>query len=990
MSVITITASDVAAYTGMRTPATARLYANEQFTDSTSVIVAEGSKLRPVFYQSFTASLVSGNIRIASGTAYSTTNSTDNPSATYTLVIYDTAGREMYTVGTNISIPTTTPTTWAAILVSSAAAVVPLDERFYNKPETDALFTEYGATSAPVASEVTLGKSRLSVAAAVLADPVVLGANDTAGVIALVPDASTSTKGKTKLSIAPASSTNPIALGANDDTTVNSLVNKASTSVEGKTKISFAPAVANTPIAVSENDPYWVGLKKSVYLGSYAHTQAGLASALTAIGSTQKDLVITEQVPITSSTSTPANVNIRFEGDGSFTVASSQTLTIGAMAPVGRKQIFFGSGSVVFAENATGGKFRVEWWAGLATSSDLSSYLTQWTTSLTTSKGGILEFGAGNWFLTNFTLPSNTILRGVGCSDVANEGTVLKLFATGGTNPVIRIGESLRNTVVEDMTLDNNASTTANVVLCEGAYPNSTIGVYFKNVVFKSSGTSTRAFKVNSTSSDWECFNISFAGCKWQIGTSAYGIDCNSVNTSFYLDEGCSFYCGSQAVAIHGASGGMGYIVSDHTDFRGPGAASPTSADERPITASVAAGSNGALAVTAGALTISDLGQRIVRGSIDTYINSITSSTTGTVAAGGAGAAAGTATVYRYTPATSMPKAVIWLEGPHTGVNIRGAADEGYQYFLINDGSELNYPINIEGVNIQSPIQLNQSCVLNIWGCQLSSGTINDGASASAHITIVGSRITTATHFGNTLTAPQPLGVHSGSSQIMSQSLSQQGSIARNRIDGHGIEFVHGGEFISSGAQVTIPVLTIASSSAADGSNTKPQLRVGYADPVTGLATIYYDIYRSAVDGWLNFAGNQADPFKGYVFNAAAKGTGFLGTSNSVGLGYTTGAGASVSQATSRTTGVTLNAVTGSIQLVSAAGSATPATFTVTNSVVSATDVPLVVQKSGTDDYIIEVTAVASGSFDITFYTTGGTTTEQPVFNFALLKGVTS
>lgn len=92
-----------------------------------------------------------------------------------------------------------------------------------------------------------------------------------------------------------------------------------------------------------------------------------------------------------------------------------------------------------------------------------------------------------------------------------------------------------------------------------------------------------------------------------------------------------------------------------------------------------------------------------------------------------------------------------------------------------------------------------------------------------------------------------------------------------------------------------------------------------------------------------------------------------------------------VTQATSRTTGVTLDATAGSITLYSAAGSTSWATFTVTNEAVHATDVPIVVQASGTDDYRISVTRVVDGAFDITFSTTGGTTSEQPVFNFILL-----
>ena len=103
--------------------------------------------------------------------------------------------------------------------------------------------------------------------------------------------------------------------------------------------------------------------------------------------------------------------------------------------------------------------------------------------------------------------------------------------------------------------------------------------------------------------------------------------------------------------------------------------------------------------------------------------------------------------------------------------------------------------------------------------------------------------------------------------------------------------------------------------------------------------------------------------------------------------GYGVGAGGAVTQITSRTTGVTLDKPSGAITLFSAAGSTTPASFTVTNSTVAATDTIIVNQKSGTDLYQVFVTAVVAGSFNITSFTTGGTTTEQPVFSFAVVKG---
>ena len=115
---------------------------------------------------------------------------------------------------------------------------------------------------------------------------------------------------------------------------------------------------------------------------------------------------------------------------------------------------------------------------------------------------------------------------------------------------------------------------------------------------------------------------------------------------------------------------------------------------------------------------------------------------------------------------------------------------------------------------------------------------------------------------------------------------------------------------------------------------------------------------------------------------------GLSSVSSTQGIGYGAGAGGTVTQTSSRTTGVTLNNVSGSITLVSAAGTSSYTTFTVTNSTVAATDVIIVNQQSGTDKYEAFVTNVSAGSFKITFSDVSGTTTEQPVFNFAVIKSV--
>lgn len=108
------------------------------------------------------------------------------------------------------------------------------------------------------------------------------------------------------------------------------------------------------------------------------------------------------------------------------------------------------------------------------------------------------------------------------------------------------------------------------------------------------------------------------------------------------------------------------------------------------------------------------------------------------------------------------------------------------------------------------------------------------------------------------------------------------------------------------------------------------------------------------------------------------------------GIGYGAGAGGTVTQGTSRTTGVTLNTVTGRIALFTAAGSATPTTFTVTCSACAETDTVIVTDWSGAANTYIWKAKAANGSFDVTFWTTGGTASDAPGIHFNIIKGAIS
>lgn len=128
--------------------------------------------------------------------------------------------------------------------------------------------------------------------------------------------------------------------------------------------------------------------------------------------------------------------------------------------------------------------------------------------------------------------------------------------------------------------------------------------------------------------------------------------------------------------------------------------------------------------------------------------------------------------------------------------------------------------------------------------------------------------------------------------------------------------------------------------------------------------------------------------------DGAATAAGFIkSTSASGGVGYATGAGGTVTQATNKSTGVTLDKICGEIVMNNATlAHQTPVAFTLTNSAIAATDVVAVSVKSGgtAGAYLVSAGAVAAGSCSITLFNcqTSGNLSEAVVLSFAVIKAV--
>jgi hypothetical protein len=165
---------------------------------------------------------------------------------------------------------------------------------------------------------------------------------------------------------------------------------------------------------------------------------------------------------------------------------------------------------------------------------------------------------------------------------------------------------------------------------------------------------------------------------------------------------------------------------------------------------------------------------------------------------------------------------------------------------------------------------------------------------------------------------------------------------------------------------------------------------------IANTGTTSVDFYKPSASGfYINNNDTNAGAFTAFGIGGTERmridSSGNVLVTNPAGLGYGTGSGGIVTQATSRTTAVTLNKPTGQITMFTAAGSATPAGFTVNNSLVALTDTVVLSIASGASNYyILMVGNIAAGSFNINFWTSGGTASDTLKINFAIIKGASS
>lgn len=185
------------------------------------------------------------------------------------------------------------------------------------------------------------------------------------------------------------------------------------------------------------------------------------------------------------------------------------------------------------------------------------------------------------------------------------------------------------------------------------------------------------------------------------------------------------------------------------------------------------------------------------------------------------------------------------------------------------------------------------------------------------------------------------------------------------------------------------PVTSPTSGTDAQSLLINKAAAAGLAEPTGGLSTM--DMLCAAVGNLLNDlpAAINVSLSTPILTSSSIKSSGTLG------IGYATGAGGAVTQITSRATGVTLSKMSGTITTINTSLAALAvATFTVTNTLVAIGDVVVVSQQSGAVNTktIVNVTAVAAGSFNISIYNADASTAETGtiLINYVVFKAVSA
>ena len=711
---------------------------------------------------------------------------------------------------------------------------------------------------------------------------------------------------------------------------------------------------------------------KTFYLETYGHNNSGLASAISAIGSTRAKLVVTEDLTVSTSQTIPVTCILSVENSAKITVSGGATLNIGRFADPGSVQCFSGvsaSNHVYFpaANSLPNDTANIAWFG--VTGDDMTYPVTDICTSLTTNGGGAIFVPVGDWKVNNITLPTNFIrVRGEAMgSDTGGSRFIPK---DSGTSYLFRARNNYRNITFEHCALSVGTNTTTNAFLIDVDAGSSGFGCDFHHVLFHGSGTSSYPLLSTETDSGAaEFVRASVHNCQFIVPNGSKGIFTDSINgqftvqdTSFVIGSGDSYGCDFYR---------CGWPVVINCDFRGAAGAAyttPPTTSMTTVTATMTSGSP-TITLTSGSLTRAMLGQYFFRSSgVAGYLIDITSPTVGTISANASGSFTGqSVTVTKWATSTSRGGTCIKV-GDIAAAFITGVQEEAFNYFLRVSGVGTDRPVVVTGCQIQDQIYLQDSASsLYMRGNSRYSNCFQDDSFTESHI--FSDDVVKAVLCQNasvTLTKANNWGAeHAGSSFFRTDQGYKTGLFQQDF--GYFLRVLE-----TSNGALTRPLLDVLSTYDTSGSS-QMLLRLGVADSVAHTFKYGWTAERDTDTGYLKWLGTQDIPYRGWSSNFP--------------IGYDSTVRGTVTQTTSRTTAVTCNYLHGIITCYStgalpAGGSAI---FQVNNTWVQNGDFVQAQIVSGADSELTQawVSRVGGNLFKITIFNHSLTASETGTLKVA-------
>jgi len=724
----------------------------------------------------------------------------------------------------------------------------------------------------------------------------------------------------------------------------------------------------------------------------------------------------------------PNNIHLAFSGSGTIKAGNGGGIYITSLLDPGQRQIFTSSGfGKIFVAPGACTAHNLSWWAGNTPSADNTHEFKQLQQSLSVGqKGGIAVIPIGDWKTQQITWTNQVLVRGSAQADIDGGQRGTAIYPADETElytGVFSAQQIFHSITFEDMLLTANESETVNAfrfIATQSTSENLTFNrVRFENVCTTGAAVANTIFQ--GENSFQEFVNVNFYNCTWTVRDDTIAIFWESTN-SVALFSNPQIRLGINSTGFR--SPYSGYITFLQPDFRGPADYTdlPITTDRTIATAFDTVSGDNTVNLnedyaTAGAQwTREDLGGFIavagvtwgVGNATKTYITQLNTAFQAEVAD------APNSTVNNQNVTVSYPGDYPYLAyaalniATHLEINIFGSSDEGINYLVVDTATDYEDTVSLFGSKVQGRILFDGGS--SSWNCIASefySGCFN----STGHdplVRMMGGQISTEIVPRDDEEYPFP-----NFRELLSAEVWH---LCPNELDVVSDTSAKlGDRRLTTLNEFSVPVNVIRRDQFGSPSGDDPQLAIlnsflpGDPDQVglqigtswrgSDLPLHYYDFYRQitagTTTGALVIRGSQT-AFAGIYHNGYILADGSIKSTDPVeAVGYATGAGATVTQITSKSTAVTINAVSGQITMHNATLNAGATVFFVVNNTSTrAYDTPIIGHASGgtPDSYEITWNTVSNlTSFRVGVKNiTGGNLSEAIVLNFNLFRGVNS